>query len=97
MASESLKPCPFCGGAPERSRVPEYGDMGEGHLVLCSSCHGGTPYFQSGQHAAYVWNHRDYTALLRWLRRQRDDESNQAARAKLADLVLRVENGEEIA
>lgn len=59
MASETLKPCPFCGGeaATWDNGLPDT-------IVACRSCDVQTRWHQSREEAVSVWNRRAAVAEL---------------------------------
>ena len=53
MKTTKLKPCPFCGGEPERIINDTFG-----HSVRCVKCYARTDYYASKGAATRAWNRR---------------------------------------
>ena len=60
--SESLKPCPFCGGEPERLELTDEDNFG-GSVISCKKCGASSPvHFDRKENLDDSWNRRPSTA-----------------------------------
>lgn len=60
--SESLKPCPFCGGEPERLELTDEDNFGGG-VISCKKCGASSPvHFDRKENLDDSWNRRTSTA-----------------------------------
>jgi len=60
LAASDLKPCPFCGGKPERVDIEESGDPNfGGSCVCCQQCGASSPvHFDRKENLEDSWNRR---------------------------------------
>jgi Lar family restriction alleviation protein len=54
--SETLKPCPFCGGPAEASSVRN--DRRRPSIIICASCEAASSEASTAKGAIAAWNHR---------------------------------------